>query len=198
MTSAYTVYMIRDAWFYICCNLFLFVAIIADICNIDRNRPTFHSEKTQTQMNFLFWLAKWFNFICNIIIHFQSIRFEIVIARELPSSVKMTKITDTLCKMEVYGLLCNARSYLVVIRDHTIFIIENIFMILIKGLHDPQRQVKETVLYWLPAPGRILAERDPVRWCPALLGLIWSSWGLHYDKNIGYKSMSKTSLLLHD
>lgn len=103
MTSAYTVYMIRDAWFYICCNLFLFVAIIADICNIDRNRPTFHSEKKQTQMNFLFWLGKWFNFICDIIIPFQNIRFEIVTTRELPSSVKLTKITDTLYKMEVYS-----------------------------------------------------------------------------------------------
>lgn len=146
MTSAYTVYMIRDAWFYICCNLFLFVAITADICNIDRNRPTFHSEKKQTQMNFLFWLGKWFNFIRDIIIHFQNICFEIVTTRELPSSVKLTKITDTLCKMEVYGLLCNARSYLLFIRVHRILIIENTFTILIKVLHDPQRQVKETVL----------------------------------------------------
>lgn len=42
-------------------------------------------------MNLLFWLGKWFNFICNIIIYFQNLIFEIVTTRDLPSSVKLTK-----------------------------------------------------------------------------------------------------------
>lgn len=179
------------------------LATTADICNIDKNSMDIYSQKNQTQMKFLSREPVQFHMQNDYV--FPEVNFRTCHYTGVSFECKAEKIMDTLHKKEVYSLLCNTRSYLLVsCVKWTHYLLLKIALWYwwkcLMNLTDKQnRQCSAAIkLYWLPAQGKILAERDPVKWCPVLLGLIWSSWGLHYDKNIEYKSMSKTFLFLHD
>lgn len=71
-----------------------------------------YSQKNQTQMNFLSREPVQFHMQNDYI--FPEVNFRTCRYNGVSFQCKADKIMDTLCKTEVYSLLCNTRSYLLV------------------------------------------------------------------------------------
>lgn len=88
------------------------LAITADICNIDKNGTVIYSQKNQTQMNFLSREPAQFHMQNDYIL--PEVNFRTCLYNGVSFQCKADKIMDNLCKTEVYGVLCNRRSCLLV------------------------------------------------------------------------------------